>query len=199
MTDLTPVLEARLAEADQHRWSDPQLSLTLARAAYAATDQSSPLHAASAIILCAALNTLGHFGEVLSLLETLNPPADWAARHHSERSIAYVYRGQLEAAQAALTQARAAQDGPVSGAWVDRAEGILRREQTQLQTACELLQRAIEVFTTLDRPGDTLTARFDLAVTLLRLDPGLARAEHARLCAASAISQSAHAQCASRR
>ena len=56
MTDLSPLVEAQLAEADQCRWSEPQHSLKLARAAYAATDQSSPLHAACAITLCAALN-----------------------------------------------------------------------------------------------------------------------------------------------
>ncbi|MBP7688178.1 MAG: CHAT domain-containing protein [Thermoflexales bacterium] len=194
MTDLRPLVEAQLVEADRCRWSDPQHSLTLARAAYAATDQSSPLHAACAITQCAVLNTLGQFGEALSLLETINPPADWAARCYSERVIACTYRGQLAVAQAALTQARAAQAGPLSQAWVDRAEGILRREQTQLQAACEVLQRAVEVFTTLDRPGDTLATRFDLAVTLLRLDPTLARAEHARLCTAAVVSQSTHAQ-----
>ncbi len=189
MTDLTPSCEVQLTEAERSLWFDPQHSLRLARAAYAIAPTAE-----CAITVSAALNTLGRFGEVLALLETIAPPAELAARYHSERVIAFTYRGQLVEAQTALTHARAAQDGPLSQAWVDRAEGILRREQTQHQAAREALQHAIEIFIALDRPNDALAARFDLAVTLIRLDPALARLEHARLCTASAASQSTHAQ-----
>lgn len=195
MTPASPVIEpqsslssieTQRAAAERDVCFAPQRGVPLARTAYAAAKAYSPqLQADCALTLGLALNAVGRFAEASAFfaehaLLFQHLPLHRAIRYYSELAITYTWLGAFFTARTALQQARdrlTTLDDSLASAYCDRAEGILLREQNQYADGATLLQRAVEAFRGADDEGEAILTQYDLAFTLLLLDPHLARAQ----------------------
>lgn len=154
------------AEAEATVWHDPKTAWATAWLAHKLAvrlSPDSPQTLLFTLTLGITLNGLDRFRDALPLLTPLSRQLEHAGlltaacRANVEITIAAALLGELETSQTVLDRARALltqRPDALAQAYTDRAEGVLRLEQSRQTEAATLLQSAAAMFETYGYQGE---------------------------------------------